>query len=269
MLFYMRQKLIEITKYAYPEKADKYCDFYLQVEFKEKKTSWSNYDFSKRQISVNTLSRSPADVLLSMLVELSKHIDIKIRRETHLDRNYYAVLRKLIQSALETNLILIDDLTKSDNEKLKKALQENFGTFSKWKAEVKMSPGDIYIHVFDNYLIRNLLKAEKYFYDDEQNSWSKKIKVEDIDEERAFTSMYEDDAQFVIISDNRFYIRPVYLLRVYSYSFEDNKLLHAFSYTFNSEAKCWEKLIYAADIKIELQQIEDIPKQKILISKKK
>lgn len=67
-------------------------------------------------------------------------------------------------------------------------------------------------------------------------------------------------AEFIAISDNRFFIRPVYQLIVKSFSIEDSKLFRSYSYQFNKKTKVWEKVCYANEIKIELRQITEIPK---------
>lgn len=268
MIFYMREKLCEAIRESYPDKANKYLDFYLDVEFKESTSStFSGYSFDKKKIKVNTLSRSPGDIFISMLQEAAKHIDIKERQETHNDRPYLMILRKLLQTSLERNIIGIEDLHRLKNEKLKKLLQENFGSFSSWKFETNIPEGKIYIHVFDSFMIKNVLKAYEYIYDANQTCWSKRIDVNKSDDEQEFVNKYKNMAEFVIMSDNRFYIRPVYLIRVKSFAIEFSKVFRAYWYDFKKDTKYWEKIVYAADIKTELAQIEDIPKQKVIIQK--
>ncbi len=266
MIIYMRNCLCDVVQHAYPEDYRKYTDFYLNVEFKEKKSAWSKYDFSKKTISVNTLSRKPADIFLSMLQELTKHIDIKIRKETHPDREYYLVFRKLLQSSLQLNLININDLICSKNDKLKKNLQENFGSFSNWNCNPAPSGKYIYIHVFEAFLIKNILKANAYLYDPEQNSWSKKITCSQSDEEQYFIQQYKNQAEFEIISDDRFFIKPVYLIRIATYAVEETKLLKALYYKYNPKKKIWEKIVYAEDVTEEYNQIKDFPHQSITIA---
>ena len=268
MIYYMREKLCETIQESYPEQAKKYNDFYLDVEFKESTSStYSGYSFDKKKIKVNTLSRSPGDIFISMLQEAAKHIDIKERQETHYDRTYLMILRKLLQTSLERNIIGIEDLHHLKNEKLKKTLQENFGSFTSWKFDTVIPEGKIYIHVFDNFMIKNILKVYDYVYDPDQVCWSKRVDANKSDEEQAFVDRYKNMAEFVIISDNRFYIRPVYLIRVKSFAIEYSKVFRAYWYDFKKDTKFWEKIVEAADIKTELAQIEEIPKQKVMIQK--
>ena len=80
-------------------------------------------------------------------------------------------------------------------------------------------------------------------------------------------SQYQNRADFRIIKDNTFYIRPCYCLKIETYSIEDKELWKAFSYHYRPTEKKWYKYIYAADLRIELEMIQDLPKQKITISR--
>ena len=265
----MKKKLVEVIEYTYPQDYKKYCNFFLTVDFKEKKSK-AKYDFYKKFIIINSLSRPSSDIFISMLEKAAEHIDIIERKETHFDRTYLKILFSLLRTSLIRNIISITDLVRMQDETLKKALQENFGTFTKWEFE-KMSTVDInskiYVHVFEAYLIKNILKANRFIYDPEQNCWSIQVDASDSAEIEALVHEYKHMAEFVIVSDNSFFIRPVYLLRLFTYSYEYNDLLKSLYYTFNKQRRCWQKIIYASDLELEYEQIKDIPKQRIQIQK--
>ncbi len=262
----MSIKLIVVINLAYPDNKD-LMDFYLELEFKEKRSSWSSYEFYHKRIKVNTFSRSPGDIFLSLLQEAAHHIDIKQRKETHPDREYAKVFRKLLQTALEYNLITLQDLIRSKQDKMKKLLQDNFGSFKNWQVKVEDPNSERWIHVTEAYLIKNILKANGYSYDPEQNCWSKRVGVQDFLEEEAFIEQYKDMAEFTIISDHRFYVDPAYRVRVYTYSIEDKELFKALYYRYDVDKRCWWKVIPARSLNVELEQIEHLPKQKVVIGK--
>ena len=243
MLFEIRKKINEVIISAFPEDCKKYNDFYLVIEYKESESSFSSYSFDKKMIKVNTLSRNPGDIIFSLLIETAKHIDIKIRNETHIDKHYLNCLRKLLQEALEMNIISLDDLIHSKNDKIKSELQESFGTFSNWKVTSREMADNFEIYVFESFMIKNILKANQYYYDAHQTCWIKKCNKEEYFEEQVFIDNYKDMAEFIVISDNRFFIRPVYQLIVKSFSIEDNKLFRSYSYQFNKKTKVWEKFV--------------------------
>ena len=269
MLFYMREKICEVIRESWPEKAKEFNDFYLTVEFKESETTFSSYQFDKKTIKINTLSRTPGDIFFSLLIEAAKHVDIKLRNETHLDKVYLDCLRKLLQTALDRNIISINDLIQSKNHKMKKKLQEYYSSFVNWKIKQQDISEHFDVYVFENFMIKNVLKAEKYFYDSDQTCWSKGCTRAEFFEEQAFIEKYKNMAEFIVISDNQFFIRPVYQIIVKSFSIEDSKLFRAYSYQFNKSLKSWEKVCYASEIETELKQIEDIPKQKVMIKQNK
>ena len=75
MIIYMKKKLVEVIEYTYPQDYKKYCNFFLTVDFKEKKSK-SKYDFYKKFIIINSLSRPSSDIFISMLEKAAEHIDI-------------------------------------------------------------------------------------------------------------------------------------------------------------------------------------------------
>ena len=267
MMQYVHERMLELVRKSYPEDYERYRHFYIRFEFKEKKSSYSKYIFEKRILQVTTLSREPADILLSLILELAHHIDIIQRKETHDDRTYLLIIRKLLDTALKQNMILPSELYRTGIRGLKDRLQENFGSFQSWRCESRQESEHVYILVFDAYMIKNLLKANRYRYDPDQQAWSKYIKAEEYDDELYFLSQYQNRADFRIIKDNTFYIRPCYCLKIETYSIEDKELWKAFSYHYRPTEKKWYKYIYAADLKIELEMIQDLPNQKITISR--
>lgn len=269
MLYYIRRKLLEILKLAYPEKYETYKKVFIDLEFKEKKSNHYRYIFTDRKIIVNTLSRKPSYILIDFLQGLAAHIDIINRKETHSDREYFMVLKKLIDTSINYNFITLQDLIKNSNQKLNQNLQKNFGSYSSWVVKEKSVITSIDIWVFDAFMIRNILKVNDYFYDFDQLAWTKSLKVEDTEEEQFFTEMYKDQADFMIVSDNSFYIKPSYLLKLETYSIEDSPLLKALSYIYDGEQNKWSKSIYASELKVELESIQEIPKQNIAILRNK
>lgn len=264
IMYYIREKLLEVINYAYPNEADTYSKFFIDLSFRETNRGFSKYDFKKKKIIVNTLSRSSGDIFLSFLFELAKHIDIITRGETHYDMTYLKVLRKLLDSALKQHIIEIKDLYKCSNEKLSTNLQESFGSFSSWKAEDHFDVQHIYVRVYDAFMLRNILKCNHYFYDYDQSCWQKKVPIQDAEEE-LFIHDYSKQADFRLLNDNRFEITPVYKIGIITYAKGKADLLKSLNYHYRGDKNLWWKLIYASTISQELENIKDIPRQKAYI----
>lgn len=264
IMYYIREKLLEVIRFAYPDEYASYSKFYIDLSFREAHRGFSKYDFKKKKIIVNTLSRSSGDILLSFLFELAKHIDIITRGETHYDIVYLKILRKLLDAALKQHIIEIKDLYKCSNEKLSNNLQANFGTFSNWKARNHYDVKHIYVRVYDAFMIRNILKCNNYFYDYDQNCWQKKVKIQDAEEE-LFMHDYSKQADFKLINDNHFEITPVYKIGIITYAKSKADLLRSLNYHYRSDKNLWWKLIYAVSIHQEFENIKDIPRQKAYI----
>lgn len=265
LIYYIRERLLQVLKYAYPDKFDEYKKFYIELTYREVNIN-CKYNYEKKKILLNNLSRTSGDIFISLLFQLAKHIDIIDREETHNDRIYFMIVRKLLNESINKNLITFDDLKKYSDSKMKKALQETFSSFENWKFNVCV-PDDcfIYIYVFESFMIRNILKEAGYKYVSAQAVWMKKVKRKDFIEEQQFIDYYKQQAIFIVKGDNSFYIRPVYRLKLVTYSKSSYKLLESLEYRYDNNHKCWIKLIEAANLKQELLNIEKIPKQSISI----
>lgn len=264
MIFYIRQKLIEVLNYSYPDLIDKYKKFYVVLSYKETSAN-CKYSFKNKQIIVNNLSRSSGDIFISMLAKLAEHIDIINREETHLDREYLLVFRKLLNEALDHSIIKIDDLKRYSDQKLRQKLQQAFSSFSNWRINEKSYPKLVNIIVRESYMIRNILKTSGYFYDPAQELWTKKLTPFEFEKEKEFIERYKQQAIFDVKSDNAFYITPIYKIKLITYSNSAAILLKSLDYYYDSAQKCWFKSILAANIKQEMLNVETVPKQAIKI----
>lgn len=268
MNFYIRERLLEVLKIAYPELFEKYKKFILDTTARETKKN-SKYIFHEKKIVLNTLSRPPEDIFISAMAELACHIDIINRQETHIDKEYCQILKTLLTAALEYHFIKIESLNHYSDIALRKKLLQYNHKFEYWikDRDIKVEPNFIYIHVYESFMIKNILKTNGYHFDSQQMAWIKKIPKSLIPEENEFTDKYKAQAVFEIIGDNSFYIRPVYLVKLKTYSIKDKELLKALDYRYDINKKYWTKVINASDYVQEMINIKNIPNQSVIITK--
>ena len=267
MLYYIRKKMLEVVLHAYPDFYDKYKNFYLECSFKEVKKN-SKYYFEQKKVIINNLSGKPGNVFISALVALTEHIDIINRKETHLDRDYFMILRKLLNVSIKRNIIKIDDLKIYSDEKMRSRIQKEFSSFSNWKDEVDhdLKISHIYVNVYDSFMIKTILKNNGYMYDKEQACWIKEMLYSEVKNEEGFIEEYKNKASFQVIMDNSFWVRPVYLMKLKTYSKEDAPLLRALEYQYDRTRNLWQKIILANELEQEYKNVKNIPKQNITIS---
>ncbi|TDW13106.1 hypothetical protein EDD63_15012 [Breznakia blatticola] len=269
MYHYIRQRLLEVLRIAYKDNFDTYSKFLVKLSFKESKKT-SKYIFEKKTILINNLSYKPADIFIAALLSLTEHIDIVNRSESHLDRDYFLVFRKLINVAIGRNIITLEDLTKYSDEKMRSKLQAEFSTFKNWDIKAHdFIPEYTYVYVFESFMIKNVLKTNGYQYDKDQGLWIKRLINSQAQEEQPFIEMYKNQAVFKVVNDNSFFIRPVYLLKIKTYAKEEAPLLNALEYGYNPKTNIWVKLIETSNIAQEMNNIEKIPKQKVFITENK
>ena len=267
MDIYIYNRMIEVLQKAYPELYRKYKNFMVVSLTKEQKKS-SQYRFHLKRIELCTLSRTAGDIFISALLELARHIDVINRRETHDDYELMTIFRTLLIAAVRLNLIQVNDLKRFTNVKIRDKVQHFFHKFEYWKFEKEepVKAAYAYIYVFEAFMIKNLLKTNGYHYDAAQNCWIKKLLSSDLKKEKKFVDAHEMEAEWKIIADNSFYIRPVYKIKLKTYSIEDSKLLRALEYQYDPHTRFWHKLIIAADVEQELKNLVEIPKQSLNIT---
>lgn len=269
MIFYIRDRMLEVLLHSYPDFYDKYKTFLVKCSYKEVRKN-SKYYFEDRTVIINNLSRESGDIFISTLFSLAEHIDIVNRRETHLDWEYFMIVKKLLHTAMERNLFTLDQLTKYSDRSMCDRLQKEFSTFKNWSIkEVEFEPSYIYIYVYESFMLKNVLKTNNYLYDREQGLWIKKIRKHEMLEEQQFTDRYKNEAIFKVIGDNSFFVNPVYILKLKTYSKEDAPLLKALEYMYSPSMNVWSKLIQAREVIQEMKNVEHIPKQSLKISDNK
>lgn len=265
MIYYIREKLMDMLKEAYPKEYKKYSSFYIDLAFKQHAGSYSKYNYANRKIVVNTLSRSPGAIYLSFVIRLCEHIDINQRKETHYDEKYLGLLRKLLDAALMRGIIDIRDLYYM-SDRVKHDLQKRYGSFTGWKYQKQVPASPVYIRVYDSIMISNILRNNGYYFDPDQLCWEKKIDLPDPEEE-IFLHEYKLQADFRVLNTNRFDITPVYKLCIVTYSKEHGDYLKSLNYRHEKGSFQWSKQIFASDYEKELSYLIEVPQQRIFITK--
>lgn len=156
MICYVREKIMDLLKNAYPDDYQKYSGFYLHMDFKQC-TQCARYRYEDRKITVSTLSRKPGAVFLSILLKLAEHIDIRQRSETHYDEVYLGIIRRLLDAALMRGIVQNTDLY-SMGDKFVNALQRKYGSFKNWRYQEDIAPDNVYVRVYDAIMIHNILR---------------------------------------------------------------------------------------------------------------
>lgn len=265
MIYYIREKLMDVLKTAYPQEYKKYSNFYVDVVFKQQNASFSKYSYSQRKITVNTLSRSSGAIFLSYVIRLCEHIDIIQRKETHYDEQYRSLLRKLLDAALKQGIVDPKDLH-SLPDKLKQDMQKRYGSFSNWDYKSQVPASQVYIRVYDSIMIANILRNNGYYFDSDQLCWEKKIELPDPDEE-VFLYEYKLQADFQTLKWNRFEVTPVYKLCLVTYSKDHADYLKSLNYRHDKGGFQWYKIIFASDYNKELEFLKDVPQQRFFVTR--
>ena len=175
--------LNDMVEYAYKDdpRLPQYKKFYVEYLKKRLKTKLGDYRWEGHHIRVFTEGVEDVQIMLTSIHELSHHIDYVQRKESHHDKRFYAIYRRLLYAALDMRIIDKYEYmgivkTTSDASKVMKMLQAYHPRYTDYKKNM------IRIVVSRAYEIKEDLKKEGYSYNAYKKTWEKELTEKEYDE---------------------------------------------------------------------------------------
>lgn len=205
MVFEIRKKLQSLVVYTYPKhpKLEQYKKFYYELNTKIMKSKAGCYDVNKKKIRIFAVgSVNPTMLFIVSIHELSHHIDYINRHTSDHSREFYAVYKQLLFTALDRQMVTIDDIYKfsegptADRNKVLNMLgdykinpascQQN----NTVKQQKNNESNFIIINVFDCYNVKERIKMAGYKWNPLYKCWSKTVNNNDKSAELAYIQQY-------------------------------------------------------------------------------
>jgi len=200
--------------------------FYVELIFKFA-TASGNYDPNKKKIKIYNLDKSPQDLFITILHQISHHYQFisNKRIDQRHDKDFYLTLRMLLQATIDLNI-----LTKADIQKyiekyeipFYKKFQELTGSINDLKDSRDKGQSNMYFIIISNVRseeVKNLLKQfghydekEKwqsgYIYDSDLLSYCKYGYIDNISKDLSYLTSIKDyfakqHERITVVKDNR------------------------------------------------------------------
>ncbi len=110
--------------YADNEKKSKYKTYYIRVVYEMRARYHGKYSPKRRRITIYNMYRNKSQIVATILHELTHHIDYVNRGYTSHDEFFFKEFKKLLQVALERNILSKEefesaDMDAKDSEKIR------------------------------------------------------------------------------------------------------------------------------------------------------
>ena len=217
---------------------------------------------------LNLAGRDPNDVLITTIHEVAHHIDFSIRGASGHDKDFYAVMKRLLCAALDMGILTLYDLV--DEDRIEESHSSGRRKVGKMMADYVPQPiaykqNISTLLVYNCYFIREHLKNREYRWNGLDKAWVKELQMSEIESEKKFLislGVSEDDIKEQ--SSKGVSIRQRKIVCLYNVPFEFKDIPKELGYRWNTteKRKYWEKRIFEDDIseqeRIKLEQIPDV-----------
>lgn len=222
---------------------------------------------------LNLAGRNPNDILITTIHEVAHHIDFCIRGTSNHDKNFYAVIKKLLCAALDMGILSKDDLVNID--RITESHSSGALKIGKMMAgyvprPVEYKQGLTTIAVYNSYPYREQLKQRGYHWNSLDQSWYKEIQAAEIDSEKEYLSSLGISADDMAEKSLKgVAIRQRKIAHLYNVPFEHNAIVKELGFRWSSagKEKHWAKTIPGNDLTPEeREKLRQIPAIRIVIT---
>ena len=169
-----------------PDMLAKYHKFYLKLTDKELKSKLGHYIFSKKAIHLfNVKSSNNVSCIVTLIHELSHHIDYMNRGTSDHSKDFYNVHIELIMTLFKMGTVSYNEFINlkdyaSNSNKLKRLVEKGYCVTEQLDYEKEKN----WLIVKNCYEAYAYLKENNYVYNFYIKSWMKKININDIEKSK-------------------------------------------------------------------------------------
>lgn len=169
-----------------PDMLAKYHKFYLKLTDKELKSKLGHYIFSKKSIHLfNVKSSNNVSCIVTLIHELSHHIDYMNRGTSDHSKDFYNVHIELIMTLFKMGTVSYNEFINlkdyaSNSNKLKRLVEKGYCVTEQLDYEKEKN----WLIVKNCYETYAYLKEKNYVYNFYIKSWMKKININDIEKSK-------------------------------------------------------------------------------------
>lgn len=259
----VRDILLDVAKKAYPEV--EHQKFYLKIineQRKSKHGDWTEpHDGKSAVIQVFNLTRGTHDIVKTSLHELGHNTEYSIYGSTGHSKRFYEIYKKLLETAIEMNVIKLDEINSTrDIDLIRKHHGEIVVTKQQqYKGNVKI------IKVKNAFLIKDQLKQMGFGFNSIEKTWDIEIKNEDAASLQESLKLLTADDNIVItdFSDLSVDLQSYIVVGGETKGIKDNLKENGYYFHAENGICVWIKKVYNSQIEGEIEFLKQYENEKI------
>lgn len=238
----------------------KFKAYGIQLLYKETATFLGDYHSKTRKIRLFYIASDPWEAIIVTLIhELTHHIDYCIRGTSGHDKEYYEIHVKLLKAAMDMGIVsketLLDpNMSHARNKnKVAKMIQDYIPSPITYKENLET------ISVFDAFEAKATLKEHGYIYNGVDKSWVKEVLSEKVESEIEYLKSLEL-TNITVHKNAGVSVRPRKSIHFFGNLYNcpaKRKLIKEHGYSWNNSLKCWIKQVEENSVKTETTFLKD------------
>lgn len=253
-----KRQMNDIVFYAYKGSPHmkEYQDFRIECYAKEMKSRLGDCRHSKTGQSLIRIyfmeSENWENVLVTLIHEVSHHIDFKIRGYSAHDKPYYEIHKKLLVTALDMGIVSFEGIQKFWNSNAQNArkLAGLMRDYTPHPIPYKVDLCTIF--VYNAFSVKELLKEREYRWNGTDQSWFREMGTDEALEEKEFLLGIGVPEGDIAISEMKGVVnRRKAEVLLYGVSYEKRDEVKNLGYRWDKEKRIWHKRIDGEDISAE------------------
>lgn len=190
--YYVKNALYDLIDYCYKEKVSKKTlELYKKFKLELSPTVYSSFlgDYRKKDARIRLLgvgNRGNDALIITLIHELSHHIDTINRGKSNHDNNFYKIHVELLLGSFDLNLMSYESFmqcntTAANNKKIKKLVQkENY-----MHSDVEYHTSEVWAILPNAYSEKDFLKENEFKYNVLSKIWFKRCSINEFERYRA------------------------------------------------------------------------------------
>lgn len=190
--YYVKSVLYDLIYYCYKEKVSKKTlELYKEFKLELSPTVYSSFlgDYRKKDARIRLLgvgNRENDALVITLIHELSHHIDTINRGTSNHDNNFYKVHIELLFGTFDLNIMSYEEFmqcntTAANDKKLKKLVQKRNYTYF----DVNYHSSEVWAIVPNAYPEKDFLKENEFKYNVFSKIWLKRCSINEFERYRA------------------------------------------------------------------------------------
>lgn len=204
-----------------------------------------------RIVCINSMPT--ASMFITVIHEVSHHIDYVQRGDSSHGQEFYAIHKKLLFAALDMGIVSKDDIHEWYKNAMSYSKNKVYAFLDSYSPHpIPYQTEDTTIRISNAFNQKFELRRHGYYWNALNKSWDKDLYKNAVKEEIVWLKSIGLQNQQILCADKHMmYLREHTIVRVSGVPYEQRDKIREMGYRWNKKRKCWEKRIAEGDLPIE------------------